>query len=98
LPAVAPATPTPAVATRLAAAAAGFVLHEQAETRLTAAPLPATGDILLVIPPEGGFAPAELATFEAAGAAPVRLGPDSLRPATTAVAAISVLSARLQRW
>jgi 16S rRNA (uracil1498-N3)-methyltransferase len=98
LPAVAPATPTPAVATRLAAVAAGFVLHEQADNRLTAAPLPATGDIMLIIPPESGFAPAELATFEAAGAASVRLGPDSLRPATAAVAAISVLSARLQRW
>lgn len=98
LPTVATATPTPAVATRLAAAGGGFVLHEEATTRLATATLPDAGDILLVVGPEGGVSPKELAAFEAAGAVPVRLGATVLRTSTAGVAALSVLSARLDRW
>jgi 16S rRNA (uracil1498-N3)-methyltransferase len=34
----------------------------------------------------------------AAGATPVRLGPEVLRTSTAGVAALAVLSARLNRW
>jgi 16S rRNA (uracil1498-N3)-methyltransferase len=98
LPAVAAAAPTPAVASRLSTAAAGFVLHEEATARLTEVELPGSGDIVLVIGPEGGISPKELAEFEAAGAVPVRLGSAVLRTSTAGVAALSVLSARLGRW
>jgi 16S rRNA (uracil1498-N3)-methyltransferase len=99
LPAVTEPASTQAVAERLAAGgAAGLVLHEEAETRLSAVPLPDAGDIVLIVGPEGGIAPAELSAFEAAGAVPVRLGGTVLRTSTAGVAAIAVLSTRLQRW
>jgi 16S rRNA (uracil1498-N3)-methyltransferase len=98
LPTVGEPATTGAVAERLGAAAAGFVLHEQAEHRLSAVELPADGEIVLVIGPEGGVAPGELASFEAAGAVPVRLGGTVLRTSTAGVAALAVLSARLERW
>lgn len=89
---------TNAVVRRLAAAAAGFVLHEEADVGLATVDLPAAGDILLVVGPEGGIAPAEIDAFRQAGAVPVRLGPQVLRTSTAGVAALSVLSARLGRW
>jgi 16S rRNA (uracil1498-N3)-methyltransferase len=98
LPVVAGPATTAAVAERLGAAAGGFVLHEQAEARLSTVPVPAEGEVVLVIGPEGGVAPAELAAFETAGAVPVRLGDTVLRTSTAGVAALAVLSARLGRW
>jgi 16S rRNA (uracil1498-N3)-methyltransferase len=89
---------TTAVAGRLASAAAGYVLHEEATTRLTRVPLPAGGDIVLVVGPEGGISAEELSAFAAAGAVPVRLGDPVLRTSTAGVAALAVLSARLDRW
>jgi 16S rRNA (uracil1498-N3)-methyltransferase len=86
------------IAARIAAASAAFVLHEEATVRLTTAPLPADGEILLVVGPEGGIADAERDAFEQAGATAVRLGREVLRTSTAGVAALSVLSARLDRW
>ncbi|MCY1141756.1 16S rRNA (uracil(1498)-N(3))-methyltransferase [Actinoplanes sp. Pm04-4] len=86
------------VAARLAAAEAAFVLHEEATEPLTAATLPAAGEIVLVVGPEGGISDAEREAFEAAGATAVRLGREVLRTSTAGVAALSVLSARLGRW
>lgn len=74
-----------------------FVLHEEATVRLSTVELP-EGDVTVVVGPEGGIAPEELAVFEAAGAVPVRLGDAVLRTSTAGVAALSVLSARLGRW
>ncbi len=59
---------------------------------------PTTGEIVLVVGPEGGVAPAELAEFAAAGAQPVRLGAEVLRTSTAGVAALAVLATRLGRW
>lgn len=98
LPEVAAPAPTAAVAERLAAAAAGLVLDAPAADRLSAAPLPSDGEIVLVVGPEGGVAPAERSAFEAAGARTVRLGGTVLRVSTAGVAALAVLSARLGRW
>jgi 16S rRNA (uracil1498-N3)-methyltransferase len=100
LPVVAgdPDCSTKQVAARLSDATAAFVLHEEATDRLTAATLPPAGEIVLVIGPEGGISDAEVDTFTAAGATPVRLGDSVLRTSTAGVAALSVLSARLGRW
>ncbi|MEU4480770.1 16S rRNA (uracil(1498)-N(3))-methyltransferase [Micromonospora sp. NPDC023966] len=100
LPVVAgsPDESTTTVTRRIAGAAAAFVLHEEAEERLTTAALPDAGEIVLVVGPEGGIAPTELAAFTEAGARTVRLGPAVLRTSTAGVAALSVLSARLRRW
>lgn len=94
----APDESTATVARRIAGAAAAFVLHEEAADRLTTVDLPARGEIVLVVGPEGGIAPAELDAFRQAGARAVRLGPTVLRTSTAGVAALSVLAARLGRW
>ncbi len=100
LPVVAgdPDCSTRQVAARLSGAAAAYVLHEAATERLSAAPLPPAGDIVLVVGPEGGIADAELDAFRAAGATAVKLGDAVLRTSTAGVAALAVLSARLGRW
>jgi 16S rRNA (uracil1498-N3)-methyltransferase len=100
LPVVAgdPDCSTKQVAARLADAAAAFVLHEEATERLSAAALPASGEIVLVVGPEGGISDAELEVFVGAGAVAVRLGTEVLRTSTAGVAALSALSTRLGRW
>lgn len=98
LPEVADLASTGAVAERLAAASAALVLHEEADEPLSGVRPPATGDVVLVVGPEGGITEDELDRFTAAGARPVRLGPTVLRTSTAGVAAISVLQAATARW
>jgi 16S rRNA (uracil1498-N3)-methyltransferase len=98
LPSVADPASTARVAGRLGAAAAAYVLHEEADERLATVPLPSSGEIVLVVGPEGGIAAEELAAFGAAGAVAVRLGDAVLRTSTAGVAALAVLSTRLARW
>ncbi|WP_144119427.1 16S rRNA (uracil(1498)-N(3))-methyltransferase [Catellatospora sichuanensis] len=83
---------------RLSAASAAFVLHEEATERLSQVELPAVGEIVLVVGPEGGIDDAELKAFTAAGAVAVCLGENVLRTSTAGVAALSVLATRLNRW
>jgi 16S rRNA (uracil1498-N3)-methyltransferase len=49
--------------------------------------------VTLVVGPEGGFSPAELAAARAAGCTPARLGPRVLRTETAGVAALAALQA-----
>lgn len=70
-----------------------LVLHEEASTPLSAVEL--TGDVTLVVGPEGGISPEEL---DRLGGTPVRLGPTVLRTSTAGAAAAAVVSARLGRW
>ena len=65
---------------------------------LTAAPLPDRGELLVVVGPEGGVDPRELDRLVAAGARPVRLGPEVLRSSTAGAAAAVVLAVRTGRW
>jgi 16S rRNA (uracil1498-N3)-methyltransferase len=81
----------------LSAAALGAVLHESATRPLAGATLPATGDVVLVVGPEGGVTDDELGSFREAGAATYRLGETVLRTSTAGVAALSVLSSA-RRW
>jgi 16S rRNA (uracil1498-N3)-methyltransferase len=98
LPSVPGAATTKAVAARLAQAQTALVLHEEASEPLTTVELSSSGEVVLVVGPEGGVAPDELALFRDAGATAVRLGSTVLRTSTAGVAALSVLSARLGRW
>lgn len=50
-----------------------------------------TGPIVLLVGPEGGLAPRELADAQARGFIPVRLGPRVLRTETAAVAALAAM-------
>ena len=74
-----------------------LVLHEEATEALADVALPETGEVLLVVGPEGGIAGDELDDLLAAGARPVRLGRTVLRTSTAGPAALAVLQSR-QRW
>ncbi|WP_214108923.1 16S rRNA (uracil(1498)-N(3))-methyltransferase [Acrocarpospora catenulata] len=98
LPEVAELAVTAQVAALLESAALALVLHEEATEPLSRMELPDKGDIVLVVGPEGGVAPEELARFGAAGAVPTLLGPTVLRTSTAGVAAAAVLLAGTGRW
>jgi 16S rRNA (uracil1498-N3)-methyltransferase len=74
-----------------------LVLEPTASVALTSLQ-PDGRDVVLVVGPEGGIAPAELSRLEAAGATPVRLGGTILRTSSAGPAAIAVLNAQLGRW
>jgi len=97
VPRVAELATTADVARRLAGGA-GFVLHEAADVALAGAGLAGSGEVIVVIGPEGGITADELAAFATAGAVAVRLGEPVLRTSTAGAAALAVLSARLGRW
>ncbi|GAA4801726.1 16S rRNA (uracil(1498)-N(3))-methyltransferase [Streptomyces ziwulingensis] len=97
-PEVADAATTRQVAALLAEADFAAVLHESGDTPLAAAELPATGRIVLVVGPEGGVSPEELAAFARAGARPYVLGPTVLRTSTAGLAATALLLGRTGRW
>ena len=97
MPAVSGVVTTPSLAARVSAAALTVVLHEEATTPLAALRLPDSGEVLVVVGPEGGIAPDELAGLTAAGAVTVRLGEHVLRSSTAGPAALAVLSAAV-RW
>ena len=75
-----------------------IVLESDVPDRLTDLPLPGTGDILLVIGPEGGITDDELATLRQAGARAARLGTTVLRTSTAAAVALGALGALTSRW
>lgn len=89
---------TAVIESEVAGAGAAFVCHESASVPLVAAAatagLPSAGRIVVVIGPEGGLTQDEVATFTAAGAQVVSLGPTVLRTASAGmVAATLVLAA-----
>lgn len=97
-PVVTTAVSTGALLDRIGSAAATLVLHESAEQRLPELKLPAEGELLLVVGPEGGISDTELAAFTEAGATPVRLGPAVLRASTAAAVALGAIGALTNRW
>ncbi|MFF7307436.1 16S rRNA (uracil(1498)-N(3))-methyltransferase [Streptomyces sp. NPDC008137] len=97
-PEVAEAATTKQVASLLAGADFAAVLHESGDEALATAELPSSGEIVLVVGPEGGVSPEELALFEEAGAKAYRLGRSVLRTSTAGTAAVAVLLARTGRW
>ncbi|MEU5650978.1 16S rRNA (uracil(1498)-N(3))-methyltransferase [Streptomyces pseudogriseolus] len=97
-PDVADAATTKGVASLLAEAEFAAVLHESATEPLASAELPASGEIVLVVGPEGGISPDELELFAQAGAQPYRLGRSVLRTSTAGTAATAVLLSRTGRW
>lgn len=105
LPEVGEPVDTRALAGRCAALSAGgaglaLVLHEAAADPLASvlAARPAPAELLLAVGPEGGISDAELAELTAAGAWPVRLGPEVLRASTAAAVALGALGVLTARW
>ena len=97
-PEIAPLTSTADVVALVGSAACAVVLHEEAQLALSAVDVPAIGEMVIVVGPEGGLTPEEVAGFERAGAAAVRLGSEVLRTSTAGVAAAAALLSRTPRW
>jgi len=98
LPTVTPLAATADLAALVAGADLAVVLHEDATLPLSSLDVPASGRIVVVVGPEGGIAPDELAALADAGAQSVRLGAEVLRTSTAGVAAVAALLARTPRW
>lgn len=97
IPEVEPAVDTKGLVRRTGTAALTLVLHEEATTPIGGVTVPDDGEVVLVVGPEGGIAPAELSALTAAGGVPVRLGPHVLRSSSAGPAALAALFART-RW
>jgi 16S rRNA (uracil1498-N3)-methyltransferase len=78
--------------------AATIVLDAAAGRGLHDLDLPAEGDLVLVVGPEGGIAGGESDALRDAGAQAARLGPTVLRASTAATAAIAALGVLTPRW
>ena len=85
------------VAELLAGARLAIELHENAGMPLGGLALPQTGDVVVVVGPEGGISPEELTAFDAAGGRQVRLGREVLRASSAGPAGLAVLNAA-GRW
>ena len=75
-----------------------LVLDPTSPISLNQVELSKSGEVALIVGPEGGITEAELAIFETAGAKRVHLGSGILRTSTAGMAAISVLAAKSGYW
>lgn len=97
-PEVSPLAGSAAVESRIRRAVTAVMLHEEAKLPLHAVNLPASGEVLVIVGPEGGISPAETTRFSEAGAVPVRLGPSVLRTSTAGTVAAGIILSRTARW
>jgi len=98
LPEISPLASTADVVDRVRSSTLALVLHEAAVTAIGDVIVPATGDVLVIVGPEGGLTEDELQQFVAAGAGVVRIGPTVLRTSSAGIAAVAALLARSDRW
>ena len=83
---------------RVATASLAVLLDPAAAVALTKIDLPGSGDILLIVGPEGGVTPAEIAQLSEAGSVPARLGPTVLRASSAGLVAAAIVASRSGRW
>src|SRR6185312_1597495 len=88
------------LADRIGPGVLALVLHEEASDGLAGLDelVNDAAELLVIVGPEGGVSPDELALFTARGARPVRLGPEVLRTSTAGAAALAILSVSVGRW
>ena len=90
------------LADRIVPGVLALVLHEDAAVGLAGSLDERVGgsldELLVIVGPEGGVSPDELALFTDRGARPVRLGPEVLRTSTAGAVALAVLSVGIGRW
>lgn len=84
---------TAELALRIAQTDLTVVLHEVAETPLAALEIPASGEIMFIIGPEGGLTDEEVAAFTAAGGQTALVADAVLRTSTAGVVALAQLQA-----
>lgn len=98
LPTIAPPQSLAALLTSRATGTVTLMLAERLEGKsLQTVELPqdATGSVLILIGPEGGWSKEEVLIAEQAGCEPITLGPHILRAETASIATISILQSRL---
>jgi 16S rRNA (uracil1498-N3)-methyltransferase len=86
------------VAAVITTAACAIVLEPGAPRSLGHLSPPESGDVVVIVGPEGGITDEESASFAAAGATPASLGPTVLRTSTAGPVAVAVLLSRSARW
>jgi 16S rRNA (uracil1498-N3)-methyltransferase len=74
------------------------ILHESATSPLAQVSIPHTGNVLIVIGPEGGISPDELDVFAQAGAQIVRMGSSVMRTSTAGAVAAGVIFSHTSSW
>ena len=87
-----------AICELIAAADLAVVLHESADQSLANITVPKSGQIVLVIGPEGGISQDELLMFGNAGAKIAQMGPSVMRTSTAGAVATAVISSGTSRW
>ncbi|HEV2780184.1 MAG TPA: 16S rRNA (uracil(1498)-N(3))-methyltransferase [Actinophytocola sp.] len=98
VPEVAEPVGTMGLAELVASSAAALLLESSATTPLTDLTWPDSGDLLMIVGPEGGVSPDEIELLKTAGAQVVRLGPSVMRASTAAAVAIGALAVLTGRW
>jgi 16S rRNA (uracil1498-N3)-methyltransferase len=98
IPEVTEAVSAADVAQVISRAACAVVLEPDAAESLRGLTPPGSGDLLIIVGPEGGITDQESAAFRAAGATARRLGPTVLRTSTAGTVAAAVLLSRTGRW
>jgi 16S rRNA (uracil1498-N3)-methyltransferase len=86
------------VAAQVRAASLAVVLDPDGPVPLAALAIPAQGEVVLVVGPEGGFSPAEDEALRDAGAVSARLGPTVLRTSTAGAVAGALVLSGSGRW
>jgi 16S rRNA (uracil1498-N3)-methyltransferase len=86
------------VAQVIAEAACAVVLEPSAARSLGQLSPPESGDLVVIVGPEGGITDEENSAFRAAGARSRSLGPTVLRTSTAGTVAAAVLLSRSARW
>ena len=86
------------VAQVITKAACAIVLEPGAAQSLGGLRPPESGDLVVIVGPEGGITDEENAVFRTAGATPRSLGPTVLRTSTAGAVAAAVLLSRSRRW
>lgn len=81
----------------VASADIALVLHEEATSHIAEVRLPAAGEGLLIVGPEGGITGEELEGFVGAGALPVSISDGVLRTSTAAAVALGQLDVLARR-
>lgn len=98
VPDVLPVHATADLDARLADAALVICLDESAHEPLASIDIPDTGDVVLIVGPEGGLSDAERAHLTGCGARLARLGSTVLRTSTAGPVGAAVVLARTPRW
>jgi 16S rRNA (uracil1498-N3)-methyltransferase len=98
LPEVTTPVSTAELAGRVTTAALAVLLDPAGPVALSGIDLPGSGDILVIVGPEGGVTPEETAQLTRAGAVAARLGPTVLRTSSAGLVAATIVASRSGRW